>query len=593
MASSSENDEITTFDPVKLQSNLIKAGELWKQFNQRYAEAERNKPSSPVDSSALQQATAKWAFNLTKKPETLFQANMALMNSQAQLWQQATAKMMGLDVPVGDGTSSDRRFRDPSWQENAASEALVQSYQNFSSYVATLADEQDGLSKEDADKAKFYLNSIVESLAPNNFAMTNPQVWKKVKESNGESLVKGLENLLYDFQDGELRIRMTDTHAFEIGKDVATTPGNVVFRNELIELIQYTPTTAKVRQRPLLIVPPWINKYYILDLRENNSYIKWAVEQGHTVFVISWRNPGTEQRHLSFEDYLEQGTLAAMDAVEQATGERQLNVTGYCLGGTLTAATLAYLAANNDDRVTSATFLASMVDFSDPGEISVFIDEEQVSALEKLMDQNGGYLDGKNMGAAFNMLRSKDLIWSFFIELYLLGNDPMPFDLLFWNSDSTRLPEAMHSYYLRNMYLENKLREPGALNLLGADIDLSSIKTPIYFISASEDHIAPWKTTYLGAQVFTSPTRFVLGGSGHIAGIVNPANRNKYGHWVNEDLTTDADTWLENAEKSDLSWWHDWDKWVSEFSGKKVKSREAGSGKLKVLCPTPGTYVTN
>jgi len=591
MAESSTN-EVSNYDPVKLQANLAKAGMLWQEFNKRYTEAEKNKPASPVDSSALQRATAKWAFNLAKKPETLLEANMALMTSQTLLWQKAAAKMMGMDVSVGDENIRDKRFRDPSWKESTATETLVQSYQNFSSYVATLTNEQEGLSKEEADRAKFYVTSMVEALAPNNFAITNPQVWNKVKESNGESLVKGLENLLYDFQDGELRIRMTDTHAFEIGKDVATTPGHVVFRNELIELIQYTPTTDKVRQRPLLVVPPWINKFYILDLRESNSYVKWAVEQGHTVFVISWRNPGTEQRHLSFEDYLKLGTLAAMDAIEKATGEKKLNVTGYCLGGTLMAATLAYLTAKKDDRVQSATFLTSMVDFSDPGEIGIFIDEEQVSALETLMEQNGGFLEGKNMGAAFNMLRSKDLIWSFFIELYLLGNEPMPFDLLFWNSDSTRMPEAMHSYYLRNMYLDNKLCVPNALNLLGQDIDISSIKTPVYFISAKEDHIAPWKSTYLGAQVFTGPTRFVLGGSGHIAGIINPACKNKYGHWVNTDLSGDADTWLENAEESELSWWHDWDKWVSEFSGKQVAPREAGKGKLKVLCATPGTYVT-
>ena len=594
MADPTLNDDAAapTSDPIALQANLVKAGMLWQQFNQRYNEAEMNKSTSPVDGDVFKRATAKWAFNLAKKPETLLQANMNFMNEQAQLWQRATAKMMGMDTSVSDESIRDKRFRDPAWKENVASEALMQSYQNFSSYVTTLANEQDGLSKKDADQSKFYINTMVEALAPNNFAMTNPQVWNKVKDTNGENLVKGMENLLHDFQDGELRIRMTDTQAFELGKDIAVTPGDVVFRNDLIELIQYKPTTAKVNQRPLLIVPPWINKFYILDLREKNSLVKWATEQGHTVFMISWRNPGSEQRDLSFEDYLEQGTLAAMDAIEAATGEKQVNITGYCLGGTLTAATLAYLNAKNDDRIASATFLACMIDFSETGEVSVFIDEEQVEGLEKLMEQNGGYLDGKNMGAAFNMLRGKDLIWSFFVELYLLGNDPMPFDLLFWNSDSTRMPAAMHSYYLRNMYLENKLCKANALSLLGTDIDISSVKTPVYFISANEDHIAPWKTTYLGSQLFSGPSRFVLGGSGHIAGIVNPADKNKYGHWINEDLSGDADAWLAGAEKSDLSWWHDWDKWVGEFAGKKVAARKAGDGKLKVLCAAPGTYVS-
>jgi polyhydroxyalkanoate synthase len=400
-----------------------------------------------------------------------------------------------------------------------------------------------------------------------------------------------LENLLHDFQDGELKIRMTDTEAFELGKDIATTPGKVVFRNELIELIQYTPTTEKVRQRPLLIVPPWINKYYILDLREKNSYVRWAVEQGHTVFLISWRNPGADQGHLSFDDYLQLGTLAALDAVEAASGERELNVAGYCLGGTLTAATLAYLAGNNDDRIKSATFFTTLIDFSEPGEIGVFLDEQQVSALEKLMESNGGYLDGKNMGSAFNMLRSNDLIWSFFVNLYLLGNDPMPFDLLYWNSDSTRMPQAMHSYYLRNMYLANKLAQPCGINLSGTDIDLSKVTTPVYFVSAHDDHIAPWKTTYLGAQLFSGPVRFVLGESGHIAGIVNPASVNKYGHWTNDELSADADDWFKAAQKSDLSWWHDWDKWVSEFAGEETDPREPGQGKLGILCDAPGTYV--
>lgn len=580
------------FNPVILQTNLIKAMVLWQEFSNKMVAAQMGDTATPADNSAFQNATMKWMMNLAKNPEAVMQANWSYLSQQTQLWQRLGMNLMGFaDVSISDESVRDRRFRDPAWKENPASEIFMQSYLNFSEYVSTLSDKTDGLTEGEANKAQFFINAMVEALAPNNYPTTNPQVWKAIQESNGENLVKGMENLLHDFQDGELRIRMTDTEAFELGKDIATTPGKVVFRNELIELIQYTPSTKKVNQTPLLIVPPWINKYYILDLREKNSYVKWAVDQGHTVFMISWRSPGSDQSHLSFDDYLQLGTLAAMDAVEKATGERELNVASYCLGGTLTASTLAYLNANNDTRVKSATFFTTLIDFSDPGEVGVFIDEEQVVALEKLMDQNGGYLDGKNMGAAFNMLRANDLIWSFFINLYLLGKEPMPFDLLYWNSDSTRMPKAMHSFYLRNMYLNNKLSQPCGLKLLDTDIDISKVTTPVYFISAHDDHIAPWRTTYLGAQLFSGPTRFVLGESGHIAGVVNPSSVNKYGHWVNEDLSSDAQTWLDNAEKSDVSWWNDWDKWVSEFTGKKVAPRKHEKSGLEVLCDAPGTYV--
>lgn len=584
--------EAGSVNPVLLQSNLIKAMGLWQQFNQKMLVAQLEGDSASADSSAFLRATAQWAFNLLKQPETLLQANMDLLKNQMQLAQRIGTRMMGFSgVSISDENVRDRRFRDPAWRENPAAETMMQSYLNFSEFMKTLTSAHEGMDDKEAAKAEFYVNSMVDALAPNNFVASNPQVWQKIQETNGENLVDGLENLLHDFQDGELKIRMTDTQAFELGKDIATTPGKVVFRNELIELIQYTPSTDKVRQRPLLIVPPWINKYYILDLREKNSYVKWAVEQGHTVFLISWRNPGADQGHLSFDDYLQLGTLAALDAVEAATGERELNIAAYCLGGTLTAATLAYLAGNKDERVKSATFFTTLIDFSEPGEIGIFLDEDQVSALEKLMEDNGGYLDGKNMGAAFNMLRANDLIWSFFINLYLLGNDPMPFDLLFWNSDSTRMPQAMHSFYLRNMYLENKLAQPCGINLSGTDLDLGKVTTPVYFVSAHDDHIAPWKTTYLGTRLFGGPVRFVLGESGHIAGIVNPASVNKYGHWTNEALSTDADSWFAGAEKSDLSWWHDWDKWVSEFAGEETEPRTPGQGELDVLCDAPGTYV--
>ncbi|MBU0653686.1 MAG: class I poly(R)-hydroxyalkanoic acid synthase [Gammaproteobacteria bacterium] len=577
-------------DPVLLQTNMTTAMLLWQRFVARLMVASSQNPQDAGEDNSFTTAIARWGVNLFLHPTAVMQANMELFKSQANLWQHTTARMFGLGhLSPGIPAITDRRFKHPAWQEHQFTEVLLQSYLNMSTYWRTLAQTANGLSEQDAKKAEFFINSMIDALAPNNYSHTNPQVWQSILDSNGENLVKGMQNLLDDFQDGQLRIRMTDMKAFELGRDIATTPGKVVFQNELLELIQYTPTTDKVRQRPVLIVPPWINKYYILDLREKNSFVKWSVAQGNTVFMISWVNPDSQHRKLSFEDYM-QAAIAAMDAVEAATGERDLNLIGYCLGGTLTAATLAYLKACGDERVKSATFFTTLLDFAEPGEIGVFLSEKQINSLEKRMDKQG-YLDGKDMGAAFNMLRSNDLIWSFFINLYLLGNDPMPFDLLYWNSDSTRMPAAMHSFYLRNMYLNNNLSKPNGITLSGTPIDLGKIDTPAYFVSTHDDHIAPWRSTYQGAKLFSGPVRFVLGQSGHIAGIVNPAAANKYGHWVNEELCADADDWLFEANKVDLSWWHDWDRWVAEFSSEEVEARIPGAGKLEVLGDAPGTYV--
>jgi polyhydroxyalkanoate synthase len=383
---------------------------------------------------------------------------------------------------------------------------------------------------------------------------------------------------------------MTDENAFQLGGNIAVTPGMVVFQNDLIQLIQYTPTTAEVHSRPLLIVPPWINKYYILDLREHNSFVKWAVDQGLTVFVISWVNPDRRLADKRFDDYLTEGTLAAIDAIEAATGEREVNAIGYCLGGTLLAVTLAYLAAKKSGRVASGTFFASMIDFGEPGELEVFIDEKQVEALEARMRERG-YLDGAEMAATFNMLRSNDLIWSFVVNNYLMGRDPFPFDLLYWNSDSTRMPAAMHSYYLRNMYLQNLLRKPGGVALEGVPIDLSRVKLPLYFVSTVEDHIAPWRATYAGAKLFSGPVRFVLGGSGHIAGIVNPPAANKYCYWTNNRLADKPERWLEGAQQHPGSWWTDWAHWIAAHGGGKVPARVPGEGGLKPIEAAPGSYV--
>jgi polyhydroxyalkanoate synthase len=430
-------------------------------------------------------------------------------------------------------------------------------------------------------------------MSPSNFALTNPQVVRETMKTGGHNLVKGLKNLLEDLDegDGQLRIKMTDMKAFQVGRNVATMPGKVVYQNELMQLIQFSPLTETVYRRPLLIVPPWINKYYILDLREKNSFIRWATQQGHTVFVISWVNPDARLAHKKFEDYMFEGTLAAIDAVGEATGSREVNTIGYCLGGTLLGSTLGYMAAKGDDRVRSATYFVALLDFSIPGELGVFIDEKQVESLEKKMNERG-YLEGSEMATTFNMLRSNDLIWSFVINNYLMGKEPFPFDLLYWNSDSTRMPASMHSYYLRNMYLHNRLREPGGINLGGVPIDLSQVKVPSYFISTVEDHIAPWRSTYLGARALGGPVRFVLGGSGHIAGIVNPPAANKYGYWTNDALPPTPDDYQQSAVQHEGSWWNDWQAWIGALDGDdRVPARVPGDGKLKPIEDAPGSYV--
>jgi polyhydroxyalkanoate synthase len=382
---------------------------------------------------------------------------------------------------------------------------------------------------------------------------------------------------------------MTDSKAFELGVNIATTPGQVVFQNELMQLIQYEPATKKVWKRPLLIIPPWINKYYILDLREKNSFIRWAVSEGMTVFVISWVNPDARLAHKDFADYLTEGPLAALGAIEQATGEDDANVIGYCLGGTLLAATLGWLAAKKQKRIASATFMTALIDFTAAGELEVFIDEGQVASLEKKMAERG-YLEGSEMANTFNLLRANDLIWSFVINNYLLGRDPFPFDLLHWNCDSTRMPAKMHSFYLRNMYMKNRLREPGGLTLAGVPIDLSKVHLPTYFVSAIEDHIAPWKTTFAGRRLMKGDARFVLSGSGHIAGMINPPSANKYGYWTNDGPAESADAWFAGAMQNEGSWWTDWREWIAPYLDREVPARIPGKARLPILEAAPGAY---
>ncbi len=530
---------------------------------------------------------------LMSQPEELFQAQFDLWQDYMRLWQNTTQRMLGGAVePVIVPDRGDRRFKDAAWNDNALFDFIKQSYLLSSKYFLQVASKKDGVNDKTQQKLEFYTRQFVEMMAPSNFVATNPEVLRLTIDSRGENLLRGLQHMLEDLDRGKgrLAIRMTDLEAFDVGRNIATTPGKVVFQTKLMQLIQYTPTTPEVHRRPLLIMPPWINKFYILDLQPKNSFIKFCVDQGFTVFVVSWVNPDEKLSHMAFEDYMFLGPLAGLDAIEQATGERDITAIGYCLGGTLLASTLAWMKEKGDDRIKAATFLTTMVDFKDPGELGVFIDEEQLAALEKTMTKRG-YLDGAEMAATFNMLRATDLIWSFVINNYLLGKDPFPFDLLYWNSDNTRMPAAMHSFYLRKCYHENILIQPGAVCLGNVPIDLRRIELPVYWVSTREDHIAPWKSTYAATQIYGGEKRFVLAGSGHIAGIVNPPVAGKYGYWVNAELPSTPDAWFAGASHHDGSWWTDWSQWNASHAGGMVPARAPGSGQLAALEDAPGSYV--
>jgi polyhydroxyalkanoate synthase len=450
----------------------------------------------------------------------------------------------------------------------------------------------DGVDPHTHQQAQFYTRQFVNALSPTNFALTNPAVIAAAIETRGENLINGLRNLLEDLErgGGRLSLKMADHKAFKFGENIASSPGKVVFQNDLMQLLQYAPSTPKVHRRPLLIVPPWINKFYILDLKPKNSFIKWCTDQGHTVFVISWVNPGAELAEKSFSDYLLAGPLAALDAVERATGEAIANVIGYCIGGTLTACALAYMAATDDRRVASATLFTSLLDFTDIGDISVFLDDAQLQLADEHMDRLG-YLEGRHMADAFNLLRENDLIWFFVINNYLMGREPAAFDLLYWNSDSTCMPANMHSFYLRNMYHRNVLKDAGGIKLAEVPIDLRKIEVPVYFLSTREDHIAPWRATYAGTQLVSGPVRFVLGASGHIAGVINPPSADKYGYWTGGTLPADPESWLNGATYHRGSWWIDWRKWIARYGGGRVPARQPGDGELAAIEDAPGSYV--
>ncbi|TAL61983.1 MAG: class I poly(R)-hydroxyalkanoic acid synthase [Legionella sp.] len=525
---------------------------------------------------------------ILKNPEKVLQMQSTYWQDFFGLMQkQFTSWMEGKPLPINDS-----RFNSEEWLNNPFFNMLSHHYLLASEHINSLLEGMEYQDKTAAKRLQFFIRQYLDALSPANFLYTNPQIMSETIDSKGKNLLKGLRNLLSDIEVGSSRlmIKMSDNNAFKIGENLAITPGKVIYRNEMLELIQYTPQTDKVKAIPLLMVPPWINKFYILDLSPKNSLVRWLVEQGITVFIISWVNPDASFANKSLYDYLNEGPKTAISIIQKQLDVKQVNTLGFCIGGTLLATLLAYNKAHKDNSIHSATFLASMIDFSDPGDISVFIDEQQIKDLEEEMKAKG-YLAGKFMASSFNSLRANDLIWSFFIKNYLQGKNPVPFDILFWNADSTNMPAKMHSQYLRWMYLNNKLSKPGKIRLNGTPIDVRTIDVPTFFLSTKKDHIAPWKTTYIGFQLMNGPKEFVLGGSGHIAGIVNPPNAKKYSYQVNENSHLDADEWIETATEHPGSWWPVWLKWLKKHSGKNIPAPEFKNLPYAPLMDAPGSYV--
>src|SRR5467141_998069 len=536
--------------------------------------------SAPASAGA-----APWLADLQRDSAKLGAMQAAYFEKQSKLW---SGLLAGQPASLADPDPGDRRFSAKEWRDNVYYDYLKQSYLLASRYLEELVEgaELDAQAKE---RARFAVRQWIDAMCPANFAATNPEAMQQALESRGESLTRGLANLMGDVQKG--RISQTDEGAFEVGRNLAVTPGQVVYENELIQLIQYAPTTAEVAARPLVMVPPCINKYYILDLQPESSLVAYAVAKGQTVFMLSWRNVGPELGQLTWDDYLEKGVFAALLAAKEITKSERVNALGFCVGGTLLGAALAVLAARKDDLVASATFLAAMHDFRDTGQIGLFVDEASVAAREATLGP-GGILPGAERAFVFSSLRANVLVWPYVVNNYLMGATPAAFDLLYWNSDSTNLPGPMYCYYLRNTYLENRLREPGKAVVLGVPVDLGKITAPAYVLATREDHIVPWRTAYRTTQLLGGEMRFVLGASGHVAGIINPASKNKRSHWIGAKLAADPEEWLADGNEKPGSWWTDWSTWIEGFGGERVKAHaRLGNAKFKLIEQAPGRYV--
>ncbi|MCY9863905.1 class I poly(R)-hydroxyalkanoic acid synthase [Vibrio coralliirubri] len=569
-----------------------------QQTNQQWWDSfEQNKEAaqSPLN-RAMQELNFDDASKIfeqaANQPAVLLQLQSQWWEQQLKIWQNAA--LMGNTESVISEDRSDKRFIDEAWKNDPFYSFIKQSYLLFSkSYIDTI-NSIEGIDEKTKERVAFFSRQAINALSPSNFIATNPELMKLTLERNGENLLDGLEQLQADVEASAdiLKIRMTNNNAFRLGVDVANTEGDVVFQNELFELIQYHPKTPQVNATPLLIVPPFINKYYILDLREKNSMVRWLLEQGHSVFMMSWRNPGEAQKDTEFGDYVTEGVVKAVAAIEDITGKEQINAAGYCIGGTVLASTVAYYAAKRmKKRIKTATFFTTLLDFSQPGEVGAYINETIINAIEKQNDGKG-YMDGRSLSVTFSLLRENSLYWNYYIDNYLKGSSPMEFDLLYWNSDSTNVAAKCHNFLLRELYLENKLVQDKGVKVGGVWIDLNKIKIPSYFISAKEDHIALWQGTYRGALNTGGNKTFVLGESGHIAGIVNHPDKNKYGFWLNDNLDDSADEWLSNATHNEGSWWTHWNQWLQGFeTDEKIEPFNQGSELNPVIGKAPGNYV--
>lgn len=589
MNSSKNNQDITTLSKNLLDTFKMYQGIMQDALSQK-SEVGNDMKLDPLNiSPTLMHATQQ----MMSDPNKMLQNNLELAKNYMQLWNNVTQRFLGLNVtPLYKEEGKDNRFKDESWDKNPAFDFIKQSYYLNSGWIKAINKEIKGLDPKETKKLDFFTRQLIDALSPTNFPLSNPEVMKETIATNGANLLKGAENFWKDASKskGKFKISTTDFDAFEVGKNLAITPGQVVYQNDMMQLIQYNPSTEKVYKTPLVIMPAWINKFYILDLQEKNSLVHWLVEQGFTVFMVSWANPDEKLGHKKFEDYMQEGPITAIRIVQELTKEQDIHFMGYCLGGTLLAATIAYLKAKNTKPfpIKTATFLTSLVDFSEAGDLGVFIDDAQISMLEKRMSEHG-YLDGSEMAHTFSMIRANDMIWSFYVNNYLLGKDPFPFDILYWNADSTRLPAEMHSFYLRQMYEKNLLAKPNGIELCKTPIDLRKVDIPVYMLSTKEDHIAPWESTYLGTQLYTGDIRFALSGSGHVAGVVNHPSRNKYNYWTNDKIAKTSAEWFKGAKDNAGSWWLDWSAWAGKKSGEKVSARKVDA--KRVLESAPGSYV--
>ncbi|MBT9444999.1 MAG: class I poly(R)-hydroxyalkanoic acid synthase [Hyphomonadaceae bacterium] len=540
-------------------------------------------------------ATLNTAWSsIAQQPETLRDAHGSLWKRYQDIWNDHARRIAeGFETAEAPAEASrDKRFRDPEWRTNPGYSLMRETYLATAKFITDLVEHAEGLDEQTKRKASFFVKQAVDAASPSNFLFTNPAALRATIQSRGENLIRGAAQLTEDLKrgGGVLAIKQTDLDAFTVGENIATTPGKVVFRNRLIELIQYTPTTKTTFEVPLLIFPPWINKFYIMDLQPKNSLIAWLVGQGHTVFVASWVNPDAELAQLGFEDYMREGVFAAVEVVQKAASVERMNTVGYCIGGTLLATTLAYMAKTGDRRIQSATFFAAQTDFKLAGELLVFADDPAINYVAERIDQHGGFLDAQAMADTFNALRANDLVWNYVVDNYYMGNKPPPFDLLYWNSDQTRMPKTLHLFYLQKMYRDNALAE-GKLTIDGVKIDLGNVTIPIYMQSSKEDHIAPFPSVYRGAKLFGGPVNFLMAGSGHIAGVINHPDAKKYQHWVNAALPDTVEEWQAGAVERPGSWWPDWHAWLAGISGKQVPARDPAKGPYPVLADAPGTYV--